>query len=58
MCTFAKKIPVYCYDFDTGKFLMEFGGMRIMGRILGKNSSNYIIYKILLGQTQTLKLYY
>jgi len=35
MCTFAKKIPVYCYDFDTGKFLMEFGGMRIMGRILG-----------------------
>jgi hypothetical protein len=42
--TFAKKKPVYCYDFENGKFLMEFSGMRIMGRILGKNSSNYIKY--------------
>lgn len=38
---FAKKKAVYCYDFDSGKFLMEFAGMRIMDRALGR-VSNYI----------------
>jgi hypothetical protein len=37
---------VYCYDFDTGKYLMEFDGMRIAARALNLKDSFYIRYRI------------
>jgi hypothetical protein len=40
----AHKKPVYCYEFKTRKYLMEFSGMRIMARSLNKKYSNYIRY--------------
>ena len=41
----AIKKKVYCYDFETGKYLMEFQGLRLMGRIL--NISHKVLeYKI------------
>lgn len=41
----AKKKTVYCYDFETGKYLMKFDGLRLMGRSLNINYKN-LEYKI------------
>jgi len=38
----ARKKPVYCYDFETGKYLMEFSGLRIMARALNLNNAHLI----------------
>nr|YP_010990987.1 GIY-YIG homing endonuclease [Pappia fissilis]WOX61260.1 GIY-YIG homing endonuclease [Pappia fissilis] len=38
----ARKKPVYCYDFETGKYLMEFSGLRIMARALNLNNAHFI----------------
>jgi hypothetical protein len=43
--TGARKKIVYCYDWDSGKFLMEFAGIRIMERAVNRNSS-YIRHKL------------
>lgn len=43
--TGARKKIVYCYDWDSGKFLMEFPGIRIMERAVNRNSS-YIRHKL------------
>lgn len=40
----ARKRPVYCFDFETGKFCMEFPGLRPMARSLNLNNANYIKY--------------
>ena len=40
----ARKKPVYCYDSETGKFLMEFTGLRPMARDLNIKSMNNIKY--------------
>lgn len=40
----ARKKPVYCYDFETGRFLMEFTGLRPMARDLNIKSINNIKY--------------
>lgn len=42
----ARKKPVYCYDSDTGKFLMEFEGVRLAGRALSVKDYKYINYRI------------
>jgi len=41
-----KKKSVYCYDFDTGKYLMEFDGIRIAARALNLKDSFYIRYRM------------
>ena len=38
----AKKKSVYCYDFETGKYFMEFSGLRIMARALNLNNAQLI----------------
>jgi GIY-YIG catalytic domain len=42
----ARKISVYCYDFETKKFLMEFDGLRIAARALNLKDSFYIRYRL------------
>lgn len=42
----SRKKPVYCYDSNTGKFLMEFEGVRIAGRALSVRDYKYINYRI------------
>lgn len=42
----AKRKSVYCYDFDTGKYLMEFDGIRIAARALNLKDSFYIRYRM------------
>jgi hypothetical protein len=37
---------VYCYDFETGKYLVEFDGMRIAARALNLKDSTYIRYRL------------
>lgn len=38
----ARKKSVYCYDFNTNKYLMEFDGLRIAARALNIKDSAYI----------------
>lgn len=38
--------PVYCYDWETGHFLMEFSGIRIMARALNFKNINSILRKL------------
>lgn len=40
----ARKKPIYCYDSETGKFLMEFSGQRPMARALNIKSANNLKY--------------
>jgi len=42
----AKKKCVYCYDFDTGNYLMEFNGIRIVSKALNLKDSFYIRYRM------------
>jgi hypothetical protein len=37
---------VFCYDFETGKYLMEFAGLRIAARALNLKDSTYIRYRL------------
>jgi group I intron endonuclease len=41
----AIKKKVFCFDWNTGEYLMEFAGIRIMERAVGKNNS-YIRHKL------------
>ena len=41
----AHKKKVYCYDWESNKLLMEFEGIRIMARVVNRNSS-YIRQKL------------
>jgi NADH-ubiquinone oxidoreductase chain 5 len=42
----ARKKHVYCYDWETGKYLMEFSGVRIMARALNYKSISSIQTKL------------
>jgi NADH-ubiquinone oxidoreductase chain 5 len=42
----ARKKHVYCYDWNTGKYLMEFNGVRIMARALNYKSISSIQTKL------------
>jgi hypothetical protein len=42
----ARKKSVYCYDFETGKFLMRFDGLRVASRALNLKDPFYIRYRI------------
>jgi len=42
----ARKKAVYCYDFETGKYLMKFDGIRLATRALNLKDSFYIRYRI------------
>lgn len=37
---------MFCYDFDTGKYLMKFEGIRIAVRALNLKDSFYIRYRM------------
>ena len=36
----ARKKKVFCFDRDTGEYLMEFSGIRVMERAVGKSNSH------------------
>jgi len=42
----AKKKAVYCYEFETGKFLMMYSGLRIAARALNLKDSFTIRYRL------------
>jgi hypothetical protein len=41
----ARKKKVFCFDWNIGEYLMEFSGIRVMERAVGKNHS-YIRHKL------------
>jgi hypothetical protein len=42
----AIKKSVYCYDFNTGKYLIEFDGIRLAARALNLKDSFNIRYRM------------
>lgn len=52
----ARKRPVYCYDNDTGNFLVQFEGLRIAAKFLNIKDSQSIRYRI--DTNKTLVVFY
>jgi hypothetical protein len=42
----ARKKPIFCYEFETGKFLMEFSAIYIAARSLNLKDSFIIRYRL------------
>lgn len=49
----ARKIPIFCYDFNTNEYLMEFEGIRIAARAL---SIEFGIIRYRLDKNKPLKV--